>query len=56
LIGKSGAMLKEIGSAARTQIQKLINGKIYLELFVRVQPRWRQSRTRLEEFGYRPED
>lgn len=56
LIGKSGAMLKEIGSAARGQIQKLINGKIYLELFVRVQPRWRQSRTRLAEFGYTPDE
>jgi len=56
LIGKKGAMLKEIGSAARSQIQKLIDGKIYLELFVRVQPKWRQSRTRLAEFGYQVED
>jgi len=56
LIGRKGAMLKDIGSAAREQIQKLIDGKIYLELFVRVQPRWRQSRTRLAEFGYRPDE
>jgi GTPase len=55
LIGKGGAMLKAIGSAAREQIQKLIAGKVHLELFVRVQPKWRQSRTRLEEFGYRVE-
>ncbi|MCC3433585.1 MAG: GTPase Era, partial [Microcoleus sp. PH2017_04_SCI_O_A] len=47
LIGKSGSMLKSIGSAAREQIQKLIEGKVYLELFVKVQPKWRQSRTRL---------
>ncbi len=55
IIGKGGAMLKAIGSAAREQIQKLIAGKVHLELFVRVQPKWRQSRTRLEEFGYRVE-
>ncbi|WP_293154379.1 MULTISPECIES: GTPase Era [unclassified Microcoleus] len=56
LIGKSGSMLKAIGSAAREQIQKLIEGKVYLELFVKVQPKWRQSRTRLAELGYRVEE
>ncbi|MBR8833538.1 MAG: GTPase Era [Stigonema ocellatum SAG 48.90 = DSM 106950] len=56
LIGKGGTMLKAIGSAAREQIQKLIDGKVYLELFVKVQPKWRQSRTRLAEFGYRVEE
>lgn len=56
LIGKSGGMLKAIGSAAREQMQKLIAGKIYLELFVKVQPKWRQSRLRLAEFGYKIEE
>lgn len=56
LIGKSGSMLKSIGSAAREQIQKLIAGKVYLELFVKVQPKWRQSRLRLAELGYRVEE
>lgn len=56
LIGKGGSMLKAIGSAARQQMQKLIAGKVYLELFVKVQPKWRQSRTRLAEFGYRVEE
>ncbi|MGB3693728.1 MAG: GTPase Era [Spirulinaceae cyanobacterium] len=56
LIGKQGTMLKQIGSAARQQIQKLITGKVYLELFVKVQPKWRQSRMRLTEFGYRVEE
>ncbi len=56
LIGKGGTMLKAIGSAARQQIQKLIAGKVYLELFVKVQPKWRQSRLRLSELGYRVED
>ena len=56
LIGKGGAMLKSIGSAAREQIQKLIAGKVYLELFVRVQAKWRHSRIRLAELGYRVEE
>lgn len=56
LIGKKGSMLKNIGTAARQQIQKLIAGKVYLELFVKVQPKWRQSRTSLAELGYQIED
>lgn len=56
LIGKKGSMLKEIGTQARQQIQKLIAGKVYLELFVKVQPKWRQSRLRLAELGYRVEE
>ncbi|QLE56175.1 GTPase Era [Nostoc sp. TCL26-01] len=56
LIGKGGSMLKAIGSAAREQIQKLISGKVYLELFVKVQPKWRHSRIRLAELGYRVEE
>lgn len=55
LIGKKGSMLKAIGTAAREQMQKLIDGKVYLELFVKVQPKWRQSLLHLEELGYRPE-
>ena len=56
LIGKDGNMLKAIGSAARQQIQKLIAGKVYLELFVRVQPQWRQSPIQLAELGYQVEE
>lgn len=56
VIGKGGLMLKAIGSSARQQIQKLIAGKVYLELFVKVQPKWRQSRFQLAELGYRVEE
>ena len=56
LIGKGGSMLKTVGSAARQQMQKLITGKVYLELFVKVEPKWRQSRMRLAELGYRKEE
>jgi GTPase len=55
LIGRKGAMLKEVGTAAREQMQKLIDGKVYLEMFVKVQPKWRQSRHFLTDFGYRIE-
>ncbi len=56
VIGKGGMMLKAIGSTARQQIQKMIAGKVYLELFVKVQPKWRQSRFQLAELGYRVEE
>jgi len=56
LIGKKGSMLKNIGSEARQQIQKLIDGQVYLELFVKVTPQWRQSRLKLSEFGYKNEE
>ncbi|MFM7440867.1 MAG: KH domain-containing protein, partial [Snowella sp.] len=55
IIGKKGQMLKAIGIESRQQIQKLIAGEVYLELFVKVEPNWRQSRLRLAEFGYRSE-
>ncbi|MEM9137252.1 MAG: GTPase Era [Cyanobacteria bacterium P01_F01_bin.42] len=55
LIGKQGSMLKSIGTAARHQMQKLIDGKVYLELFVKVQPKWRSSRLKLSELGYQVE-
>ena len=53
LIGKGGRMLREIGSGARAQMQNLINGPVYLELFVKVVPGWRRSAARLAELGYR---
>lgn len=56
IIGQKGSMLQAIGSEARQQIQKLIAGDVYLKLFVKVEPKWRQSRTQLLEFGYRVEE
>ena len=55
LIGRKGSMLKEIGSGARLQMQNLIDGPVYLELFVKVVPHWRQKPGRLAELGYRGE-
>ena len=52
LIGKGGSMLKKIGQESRLQIQTLIDGNVYLELFVKVVPDWRSKSSRLNEFGY----
>ena len=52
LIGKGGAMLKTIGQGARLQMQTLIDGSVYLELFVKVVPDWRSKPHRLAELGY----
>ncbi|MFM7579186.1 MAG: KH domain-containing protein, partial [Microcystaceae cyanobacterium] len=56
LIGKGGSMLTAIGTEARKQMQKLIAGEVFLKLFVKVEPQWRQSRHQLAELGYRLED
>ena len=53
LIGKGGSMLRTIGQGARLQMQKLISGPVYLELFVKVVPGWRSHPARLAELGYR---
>ena len=52
LIGKKGSMLKTIGQSARNNINNIIDGSIYLELFVKVIPNWRKKESRLIEFGY----
>ncbi len=52
LIGKGGSMLKIIGRSARMNIKNLIEGSIYLELFVKVIPNWRKKESKLIEFGY----
>lgn len=56
IIGKNGSMLKAIGIKAREQIQKLIAGEVYLKLFVKVEPKWRESRQTLAELGYKIEE
>ncbi|HTV65491.1 MAG TPA: GTPase Era [Bryocella sp.] len=53
LIGKRGETLKKIGTAARLQIERLLNTKVFLELFVKVRPGWRDSRQFLEETNWR---
>ena len=52
LIGKKGSMLKAIGKSARINMKKLIDGPIYLELFVKVVPNWRKKESKLIELGF----
>ena len=52
LIGKGGSMLKVIGKSARINMKNLIEGSIYLELFVKVIPNWRKKESKLIEYGY----
>ncbi len=53
LIGKGGQMLKKIGTAARLQLEKMLGTKVFLELFVKVQPNWRESHQFVEELDWR---
>jgi GTP-binding protein Era len=53
LIGKQAQMLKKIGTAARLQIEKMVGTRVFLELFVKVSPDWRDSHTFIEELDWR---
>jgi GTP-binding protein Era len=53
LIGKKGQMLKRIGTSARLQIERMLGMKVFLELYVKVQPNWRESRAFVEELDWR---
>ena len=53
LIGRAGAMLKKIGSAARREIEAALGTRVFLELFVKVQDEWRASRGFVEDLDWR---
>ena len=53
LIGKQGAMLKEIGSAARKEIESLLGTRVFLELFVKVQEDWRSKPAFIDDLDWR---
>jgi GTPase len=53
LIGKQAQMLKKIGTAARLQIEKMVETRVFLELFVKVSPDWRESHQFIEELDWR---
>lgn len=52
LIGDKGSMIKKIGTAARKDIEAFIQQKVFLELFVKVKPKWRENDLYLKEYGY----
>jgi GTP-binding protein Era len=55
IIGKQGAMLKKIGSTARYEIERMLDCKVNLKLWVKVQKNWRDSDYLMKNFGYVPE-
>ena len=52
LIGRGGSMIKEIGTAARKELEELLGVKIFLELFVKVQPNWRGNRAMVKQLDW----
>ena len=52
LIGQGGSMLKSIGRLARQELEKRLDAKIFLKLFVKVKANWRDQRRSIQEFGY----
>jgi len=52
IIGKKGAMLKEIGSLARADIERILGTKVFLELWVKVKDKWSHRENLIREFGY----
>ena len=53
ILGERGSRIKEIGTLARTDIEAFIGRKVFLELFVKVRPNWRDNERQLKEYGYR---
>ena len=56
IIGKQGVMLKKIGSTARFEIERLLESKVNLKLWVKVKKDWRDSDFLMKNFGYNPKD
>ncbi|MDY0311102.1 MAG: GTPase Era [Desulfobacterales bacterium] len=52
VIGKGGAKLRQIGEAARMDIEQLLGAKVFLKLFVRVQKNWTRDAKSMQRFGY----
>ena len=52
IIGKNGEMLKKTGTLARADIEKMLDKKVYLELWVKVRPDWRNSNSQIKNFGF----
>ena len=52
ILGEAGKMIKKLGTEARKDIEAFIGQKVFLELFVKVKPKWRDSEVFLKEYGY----
>ncbi len=54
LVGKDGQMLKQIGQGARREIEAMLGRQVFLDLWVKVRPKWRTKEEELRRLGYRP--
>jgi GTPase len=52
LLGEKGSMIKKLGTEARKDIEQFLGQKVFLELFVKVKPKWRENELQLREYGY----
>ena len=52
LLGEKGSMIKKLGTMARQDIEKFLQQKIFLQLFIKVKPKWRDNELQLKEYGY----
>lgn len=52
ILGGGGSMIKKLGTLARKDIEAFLDSKVFLELFVKVRPKWRDNETHLREYGY----
>jgi GTPase len=52
IIGEGGKMIRQIGTMARVEIEQFLDQKVFLELFVKVRPKWRDNDLFLKEYGY----
>ena len=52
ILGEAGSMIKKLGTAARQDIEAFIDNKVFLELYVKVRPKWRDNELYLKEYGY----
>jgi len=52
VIGQGGKMLKKVGIESRLDLEKFLDKKVFLELFVKVDPDWRDNASKLKRFGY----
>jgi GTP-binding protein Era len=52
ILGEGGKMIKQLGTLARKDIEEFLDRKVFLELFVKVRPKWRDNEMQLKEYGY----
>lgn len=52
ILGEGGKMIKKIGTEARKDIEEFLGSKVFLDLFVKVRPKWRDNEMQLREYGY----